>query len=183
MELRHLDVTEATATLDQLVAVYAEVYADDDPEFFNEDRYRRQLAGHMAAPGWELVTAEIDGELVGYVYGFALPPDTGWWRGLLTETPDGFATETGYRTLAVSELMVREPWRGHGVARTLHNELLAGRNEERATLLVEQENTAAQAAYRNWGWRKVAELRPSWEHAPLYDVLILPLGGRAPEGV
>jgi hypothetical protein len=28
---------------------------------------------------------------------------------------------------------------------------------------------------QKWGWRKVAQLRPGWPDAPLFDVLILPL--------
>jgi ribosomal protein S18 acetylase RimI-like enzyme len=173
-EMHHFDAGEATAILDRLVDVYLEVYADADPEFFSEDRYRRQLAGHMTAPGWELVTADVDGDMAGYIYGFDLPEGTRWWSGLLTDVPDGFTAETGQRTLAISELMVRPRWRRQGIARALHDELLVGRPEERATLLVETDNTAAQAAYASWGWQTVAQLRPSWEHAPLYDVLILP---------
>jgi ribosomal protein S18 acetylase RimI-like enzyme len=173
--LHPYDAEEAESIVDRLVDVYLEVYGDAGPEFFNEDRYRRQLAGHMKAPGWKLVTAEVADELVGYAYGFDLPETTRWWRGLLTEVPARFTTETGHRTLAISELMVRKPWRRQGIARALHDELLKDRIEERATLLVEVDNAAAQAAYRSWGWENVGQLRPSWEHAPLYDVLILNL--------
>ncbi len=71
--------------------------------------------------------------------------------------------------------MVRTAWRRRGVARALHHDLLAGRREERATLLVLPDNRPAQAAYANWGWKKIAELQPSFPDAPVYDVLILPL--------
>ncbi|HET6949528.1 MAG TPA: GNAT family N-acetyltransferase [Acidimicrobiales bacterium] len=175
LTLEHLNVDQAKARLDQLVALYVDVYAQTSDEFFGEDRYRRQLAGHMTAPGWELVAAHIDAELVGYIYCFALPAETRWWRGLLTDVPDGFTTEDGHRTLAISEILVAERWRRHGIARALHDELLAHRNETRVTLLVEPDNTPAQAAYASWGWLKVAQLRPSWEGAPLYDVVVLPL--------
>lgn len=177
--LERADADEAQGTVDRLVRVYLEVYAGGpDDQFFGEDRYRRQLAGHMTAPGWEVVTATDDGELAGYIYGFTLPSHTGWWRWLTTPVDDTFTTETGKRTLAISELMVRERWRGHGLARRLHDEMLSGRREERATLLVLPDNTRAQDTYARWGWRKVAEMRPNWENSPLWDVLILPLGER-----
>jgi ribosomal protein S18 acetylase RimI-like enzyme len=175
--LEHLDVEQATARLDEIVDLYVDVYADADDQFFGEDRYRRQLAGHMQAPAWDLVVAEIDDEMVGYIYGFALPAATRWWRGLLSEMPPGFTDEDGLRTVAISEILVYGKWRRRGVARALHDEFLAGRAERRATLLVEPENTAAQAAYVRWGWDNVARLRPSWDGAPLYDVLVLPLAG------
>ncbi len=43
----------ATARIDEIVAAYVEVYADTEDEFFGEERFRRQLAGHMqrARPG------------------------------------------------------------------------------------------------------------------------------------
>jgi hypothetical protein len=62
-------------------------------------------------------------------------------------------------------------WKG-----LLHDHLLSDRSESRATLLVRPENTGAYRAYLQWGWRKVAQLRPGWDNAPTFDVLILTLG-------
>jgi ribosomal protein S18 acetylase RimI-like enzyme len=71
--------------------------------------------------------------------------------------------------------MVVPAWQGRGVAHGLHDELLAHRPEERATLLVRDNNTSAQQAYARWGWQKAGKLRP-YPDAPHYDALILPLG-------
>lgn len=71
--------------------------------------------------------------------------------------------------------MVLRSWSGKGVAHALHDQLLLGREEQRATLLVEPDNVNARRTYLHWGWRQVAQLRPGWDHAPLFDVLILPL--------
>lgn len=164
--------------LDRLVEIYvADVYAGD-PVFSNETQFRQQLDHHMAAPRWELVTATIGNGIVGYIYGLTLSKDTDWWEGLLTEMPDDFTQENGERTLAISELLVRAPWRRQGIATALHNELLTGRQEERATLLVQPTYDAAQAAYASWGWQKVAQLHPTWPQAPIYDVMTLPLPAR-----
>ena len=76
--------------------------------------------------------------------------------------------------------MVRREWTGQGIAHALHDELLRRRPETRATLLVEPDNTRAYRAYVSWGWKRVAQLRPGWPDAPIFDVLILdlPLGSR-----
>ena len=167
------DTAKAEPITDLLVRVYLEVYADAGDDFFGEDRYRRQLASHRTAPGWTVVTATDEaGEMAGYAYGFPLRPDPGWWIGLITPVDPEFIKETGSRTFALSELMVREPWRGHGLGRSLHDHLLASRPEERATLLVEHDNDKAREAYVRWGWATVAEIRPNWEGAPLYEVMI-----------
>jgi hypothetical protein len=112
-----LDVARAMDRLAEIVAAYVEVYAPTGDPFFGEERFRLQLAGHMGSPAWELDCAEVDGELVGFVCGFALPATTSWWRGLETKVPRGFTGEDGHRTLAISHVVVRAPWRRRHVAR------------------------------------------------------------------
>ena len=52
------DAGTASRIVGDLVALRQEIYADAEPrEFFSEDRYRRQLASHMKASGWDLVAA------------------------------------------------------------------------------------------------------------------------------
>ncbi len=70
--------------------------------------------------------------------------------------------------------MVDPRWQRRGIARALHDELLRGRPEERATLLVRSDNEPAQTAYARWGWATVAKLKP-FPDSPLFDALILPL--------
>ncbi|MEU6025105.1 GNAT family N-acetyltransferase [Micromonospora sp. NPDC047134] len=162
---------EVNDILGDLVEVYLDAHSGDG-EFYNESRYRQQLAGHMKVPGWELVTATIDGRLVGYAYGFPLPAGTRWWNGIEEPYPAGFTQEDGRRTFALSELLVRPAWQRRGIARALHDELVGARPESRMTLLARPDNAPAQAAYRSWGWRRVTRLCPAWEDAPLFDVLV-----------
>jgi predicted GNAT family acetyltransferase len=70
--------------------------------------------------------------------------------------------------------MVVPDWQGKGVAHALHDELLGSRHEERATLLVREDNTAAKTAYARWGWHKVGKLRP-YPDSPHFDAMILRL--------
>ncbi|GAA2188723.1 GNAT family N-acetyltransferase [Micromonospora lupini] len=171
LQLRHHSADEAKEILDQLVDLYLKVYAGGG-EFYSEDRYRRQLDLHMQRVGWELVTATVEGALIGYIYGFPLPPQTRWWEGIHEPVPLGFTEENGTRTFALSELLVHPSWRRRGIAAALHDELVTARGEPRTTLLARPDNAAAQAAYRSWGWAKVTRLRPNWENAPIFDVLI-----------
>ncbi|NJP32039.1 GNAT family N-acetyltransferase [Micromonospora thermarum] len=170
LRLRHYTAEEAQPLVDQLVDIYLDAHANDGP-LYNAERYRKQLAAHMPWPGWELVTATVDGDLVGYIYGFPLAPDTRWWDGIQEPVPAGFTEETGQRTFAVSELLVRRAWQRRGIARALHDELMSSRTEERATLLVRPDNVVALQAYKRWGWKGVTHLRPNWANAPAYLVL------------
>lgn len=170
--LSHYGHEDALAIQQQLVDIYLEVHAGDGP-FYSRERYLRQLQGHMKVPGWSLIVAAIAGAPVGYIYGFPLPPRTRWWEGMQTPVPEDFTSEDGRRTFALSELMVRPGWRRRGFAKTLHDELIGSRTEQRMTLLVRPDNAIAHAAYAKWGYRKEGELRPAWEHAPFFDVLVL----------
>ncbi|SCL28627.1 Acetyltransferase (GNAT) family protein [Micromonospora nigra] len=171
LRLERYDAAQAEGITDRLVALYLEVYADAG-EFYSEDRYRRQLGAHRQRDGWTLVTATTDGQLIGYIYGFPLAPDTGWWNGIQEPVSVDFTAEDGKRTFAISELMVGSEWRRQGVARALHDELVGSRPETRATLLVRPDNTAAQAAYRSWGWQEITHLTPSWDGSPTFAVMV-----------
>ena len=167
---RVLDGAGASASAEDLLALAAEVYGKDrDAETVRRERvWRRQ-------PGFALVEARHGEYLVGYAAGTPLRPSTSWWRGLTTPLPDDVTTEHAGRTFALTELLVRAAWRRQGIGRELHGLLLDGRGEERATLTVAPGAAAAQAAFRAWGWRKIARTRDDAGAGLVQDVLVLDL--------
>ncbi len=182
LALRLLDGAAAAEREADLLALAAEVHGDSaargtvpGPDAARQARVRRRQ------PGFALAEARHGGYLVGYAAGMPLRPSTSWWRGLTTPLPEEVTAEHPGRTFALAELLVRAPWRRQGIGRDLHDLLLAGRPEERATLTVPPGASAAQHAFRSWGWQKVARSRgdQSLPGAPVLDVLLLsPLAGR-----
>jgi ribosomal protein S18 acetylase RimI-like enzyme len=172
-----LDGRQAAACADEYQALHAEVYADppyrraDDAEVY-AGRFRVQLR----QPGFVLAEARHGGYLVGYASGMPLRPSTSWWRDLTTPLPDDVTTEHPGRTFALLDLLVRASWRRQGIAQALHDLILAGRPEERATLTVSPAATPAQNAFRKWGWRRVGRTRDPQPGAPASDVLLLVRG-------
>ncbi|WP_141581344.1 GNAT family N-acetyltransferase [Actinomadura sp. WMMA1423] len=163
-----------------IVPVYVASHRDAvDQPFYSAERFGERVLSYIRVPGFQLVVAHVGDEPVGQAFGCTLPAKTRWWDGLTTPVPDGFTVETGSRTFAFNELMVVPEWQGKGVAHSLHDALLEGRAEERATLLVRQDNDSAQRAYARWGWRKAGRAQP-FPDSPHFDVMIvdLPLGGR-----
>ena len=171
-----LDGKQATAHADELEALHAEIYADPpysrkrDAALF-ADRFRVQCR----QPGFVLAEARHGGYLVGYASGMPLRPSTSWWRDLTTALPEDFITEHPGRTFALTELAVRASWRRQGIAQGLHDLILAGRSEERATLTVLPAASPAQNAFAAWGWRKVARTRGPSPGSPVSDVLVITL--------
>ncbi|HZR48207.1 MAG TPA: GNAT family N-acetyltransferase [Streptosporangiaceae bacterium] len=173
-----LDGVRAREHTDELRALHAEVYADppyrldEDPGAFAE-RFRVR----SRQPGFVLVEARHGGYLVGYAAGMPLRPSTSWWRNLTTPLPQDVTAEAPGRTFALVDLVVRASWRRQGIGRDLHDRVLARRPEERATLTVLPAASAAQAAFRNWGWRKIGRTQDD-DATPVADVLIasLPIG-------
>src|SRR5215467_4986594 len=161
---------QAASHEDELLALHAEVYGrDDDPEA------ARQLRVWRRQPGFVLSEARNGGYLVGYACGMPLRPSTSWWKELTTPLPDDTVAEHPGRTFALTELAVRAAWRRQGIGRSLHDLVLDGRSEERATLTVPAGATAAQHAFRSLGWHKVARTRGTGSGAPVLDVLVMAL--------
>ncbi|MFI6143775.1 GNAT family N-acetyltransferase [Streptomyces griseus] len=175
--IRHYTATHAPALRPLLLDVHAEVYADvarTDP-FTSPDRFAEGLDHWTGRPGWTCAIGYDGDQPVGYAYGAPLPPRSRWWDGLLTDVPADVTAETGTRTYALSELMIREPWRKTGTARRLHDSLLTHRPEQRATLLVDQNHPKVHALYRSWGWTTLGDLRPSLPDAPIFQAMLLAL--------
>ncbi|NKY84704.1 GNAT family N-acetyltransferase [Nocardia veterana] len=180
LSFQHYTAAEARAVRDRVEQIFRDSYTDtiesgdefEAPEAFMHrfDTYTDPQRGQ----GFELVIARIGDEPAGQAWGWPLGPDTRWWSGLELDAGDlaAFTAENGNRTFALSEIMVRRKFTGQGFARALHDELLSGRPERRATLLVRPDNDRAYRTYVRWGWSRIGTLRPTWPDAPKFDVLI-----------
>jgi GNAT superfamily N-acetyltransferase len=171
---RLLDGDQAAAHLDELRALYREVYADPPYEWGDEHAalFAKRFEVQRGQPGFALAEARHGADLVGYSFGVTLQPSTPWWQDLLTPMPEDVTTEHQGRTLAVVELLVRPPWQRRHIAQTMHDMLLHNRPEQRATLTVLPAALPAQQAYAKWGWRTVAQKRNPLPGSPVFDVLI-----------
>ena len=104
-----------------------------------------------------------------------LRPSTSWWRQLTAPLPEAVTTEHPGRTFALAGLAVRASWRRQGIGRDLHDLILGGRPEERATAVVAPAAAPAQHAFRSWGWRKVARTRDDAGGELVFDLLLTTL--------
>jgi ribosomal protein S18 acetylase RimI-like enzyme len=171
-----LDGRQAAAHGDELQAVHREVYGEADHEASFAGRFRvwrRQQ-------GFVLAEARHGDYLVGFAAGMPLRPSTSWWKDLTTPLPAEVTTEHPGRTFALTELLVRASWRRQGIAGSLHDLILNGRPEERATLVVPPGATAAQKTFREWGWSRVARTRGPHHGSPVLDVLVIALPASHP---
>jgi GNAT superfamily N-acetyltransferase len=182
LEFRRLGAQGARAARETVEVVFRGAYWADIEAgdlFDTPEAFMGRFDAYASNPLLDLVIAFEDGEPVGQAWGWPLGRGSRWWEGLESEPEPGFTDEDGARTFGLSEIMVVRGSTGRGVAHALHDELLRGRPEQRATLLAEPDNTSAYRAYVKWGWRKVSRLRPNWPDAPTFDVLMLalPLAG------
>ncbi len=175
-----LDGRQAAEHADELQALHAEVYRDP-PYACGGDAaaFAARFTVQCRQPGFVLGEARHGGYLVGYASGMPLRPSTSWWRDLTTPLPEDVTAEHPGRTFALADLLVRAAWRRQGIGRTLHDLILTGRPEERATLTVLPAAAPAQHAFGSWGWRKIARTRTG-AGSPVRDVLLATLPpGRA----
>jgi GNAT superfamily N-acetyltransferase len=137
--------------------------------------FGRRFGRQRRQPGFVLAEARHGGYLVGYAFGVPLRPATSWWRDLTAPLPEELTAEHPGRTFALAELTVRAAWRRQGIGRDLHDLILDGRAEDRATAAIPVAAAPAQGAYQRWGWRKAARKHAEPPAAVLLDVLLLDL--------
>lgn len=170
--LRRVKHNELEAFRPLLCEVYADVYADELDDPFNSiERFNERLTGHANGNGWEAVIGYSGTEPVGYAYASALRPEARWWKSQLLPLPADFAAETGQRTLALFEIMLRAPWRGIGLAHRIHEELLSERREERVTLLVDPTHAGVKRLYESWGYIHIGDQKP-FPDSPVYATMV-----------
>ena len=167
----HRHFEDAEQFLDELVDLYAEVFAEPP---YNEGpdhvrRFRGWLTGEFDTPGFTLIRATVGDTLIGMAYGYQMPAGE-WWRDAIEDPPDGVRKALKF---AVMEWAVRGEYRGRGVGRRLMFDLLHGRAEQYATLNV---NPAAPARniYRRLGWQPCGSTNP--KYMPPMDILVRRLG-------
>lgn len=161
--------------LDVHVEVRTEFGLMENP-FHAVDRFDERLSRYASRDGWELVIAFQGEEPAGYIFGGPLGPGSLWWSSMRQPSPGDFAQETGTRTFAVQEVLVRKEHRGTaggGASRLLHEELLAERNEERATLLVDPSRSDGRlkAVYESWGYQDIGEQQP-FDDSPVFATML-----------
>jgi GNAT superfamily N-acetyltransferase len=174
--LRLLDGGQAAAHADGVLALHDEAAGQGG----DGAALARQFRVWCRQPGFVLAEARSGGYLDGFAAGMPLRTSTSWWREVTAPLPAAVTAEYPGRTFALTALLVRASWRRQGIGRALHEEILAGRPEERATLTLPPGAAAAQHAFRNWNWQKIARTRGPGPAAPVLDVLVisLPAGRR-----
>lgn len=172
----HTDVEEVRRLL---LDIHAEVRGDFglmSAPFYHVDRFNERLTGYASRPGWEAVIGYQEHTPVGYAFAVPLGENTGWWSAMRDPLPEEYVRETGTRTLALNEILVREPWRGAhgaGAARRIHEELLSGRTEERVTLLVNPQRADGRlkAVYESWGYKEIGQQQP-FPDSPVFAAMM-----------
>lgn len=172
LALRHHGPAASLALRDQLVPIYAETHAHllGQPWYSPDDWWGRLVEIYSKTRDFDLVTGWHDDAVVGYAFG-SPRDDESLWPEIRNAFPQLEATGPVYifREFAVSLQAQR---RGYG--RLIHDELLHGRPERAAHLLVRPDNLAAITAYRKWGWIRIGEIQP-FPESPTFDAMALNL--------
>ncbi|MGA9310252.1 MAG: GNAT family N-acetyltransferase [Pseudonocardiaceae bacterium] len=148
-----------------------------EPDGKKTAAFRVRATKALDRPRYGLLIARDGTQIVGLVFGYALPAGPYWWDGLTPAPHEGFTTEDGTRTFALAEIEVRRAWQGKGAGRLLNDAILAQRQEERATLATGPQADAARAIYERWGWQPVGKIpgSPGTSYFSEYILYVLPL--------
>lgn len=180
--IRSVAPENAEIELSVLEKLYAEVYAE--PPYLEGPAdvaaFAKSWPYYVSQHGFSLAIAEVGETPVGFAFGFQLPVDTNWWspERFLDPIDEADSHESEGRTFVIIELAVRLAYRRQGIGGSLHDAVLAGRPEERATLTVRPEVGDVVAMYESWSYRTIGRLRPSADQPIYLSMVRQPLGHR-----
>lgn len=154
------------ALVDLYEIVYSEPPYEEGPA--EVAGFRQKLPEEAARPGFSLVSAEDNGQLIGAAYGWTMSAGS-WWSKSDRDPPVEIQEADKF---AVMEWIVHPTRRAGGIGSQLMRLLLANRTEPYATLASDP-RSLARAIYQNAGWRQVAASSLSW--GPTMDLLVIKL--------
>jgi ribosomal protein S18 acetylase RimI-like enzyme len=185
---RELGPREFRAVIRALVGVYAAAMNPPDRTLSGREAI---MDRHAASPGFRGLTAQVDGRLAGFTYGFH-GENGQWWHDMVAaalatrsragvsageyagdDTPGAWLDDS----FEIAELHVMPPWQGKGIGRSLLLSLASGRPERTAVLSTADAPTKARRLYRGLGFTDLlTDFRFSGSEPP-YAVMgaLLPL--------
>ena len=185
---RELGPREFRGAIRALVAVYAAAMSPPDRSLSGREAI---MDRHAASPGFRGLTAQVNGQLAGFTYGFH--GESGqWWHDMVAAA---LATRSGTGVTAaeyaeveapgawlddsfeIAELHMLPSWQGQGIGRSLLLSLTSGRPERTAVLSTADAPTKARRLYRGVGFTDLlTDFRFSGSEPP-YAVMgaLLPL--------
>jgi ribosomal protein S18 acetylase RimI-like enzyme len=189
---RELGPRDFRGAIRALVAVYAAAMSPPDRTLSGREAI---MDRHAANPGFRALTAQVDGRLAGFTYGFH--GESGqWWHDMVaaalgTRSGTGIAA-AGYAdseaptawlddSFEIAELHVLPSWQGRGIGRSLLLSLASGQPERTALLSTADAPTRARRLYRGVGFTDLlTDFRFSGTEPP-YAVMgaLLPLSATA----
>lgn len=165
--------TDLGAARGDLLDVYAEVRA---PLLhlanYAISSFGERLDRHGSEAGFQAVLAYEGDHPVGYAYGNKIKDGDRYWQRTSPAPSEKYTVQSA---LALKEIGVSPHRRGTGVARRIHDELLAARDEPYVTLMVNEVagDGKVHALYQTWGYTDIGHSQPS-PASPRLTVMIRP---------
>jgi ribosomal protein S18 acetylase RimI-like enzyme len=156
---RVIDVLDRIAALDiagQLGEVFGTAFGApgyEDTQSDGDGFAAEQLPTHAARDDFKLVTARVDGTVVGFAYGFTGQRGQ-WWPDRVAEvvSPELAADWIGGH-FEVVELAVLPEAQGQGLGTALMEELMRDLPHRKALLTTYVDDRPAPRLYRRLGWQ------------------------------
>lgn len=148
---------DAAAFRDRVMAVWSAAF---DPVHDVEDWRSTIWERHRGREDYRLVTAESDGELVGFAWGYTGRPGQ-FWSDFVRRTLGRAVDPWVGGHFEFVELAVRPGSQGRGIGGLIHDTMLEGLPHERALLgTADDADAPAYRLYRSRGWQVIGSQAP-----------------------
>lgn len=135
--------------------IYKELFSG--PPYYEPEgsasAFVERLQNQTDREGWRLLTAEQNGPLLGFVYGY-ISRQGQWWHDRVTSEFEPALVEQWFEdSFVLVEFGVRASARGQGIGSRLHDAILNEIPNQVALTMTHQEKNPVVAFYLNRGWQ------------------------------
>lgn len=139
--------------------IYKEVFSG--PPYYEPESsasaFVERLQDQTDREGWRLLTAEQNGRLLGFVYGYISRPGQ-WWHDRVTPALEPGLVEQWFKnSFVLVEFAVRPSAQGQGVGSRLYDAIHNDVPQPMALTMTNQDENPAVNFYLNRGWQVLDE--------------------------
>ncbi|MCC2592060.1 GNAT family N-acetyltransferase [Tessaracoccus sp. OS52] len=152
--LRWLSPTEAVSRVGRITNIYREAFGHTDETAAHFSKVFSEAM--MTYKGATCLVAEIDGEILGFVFGFDFVPENWWPRQIIPAMEAAGHHEWLDDAFELAEIEVDPEFHGQGLGSSLLHAQLDSMRQSRALLATHPDNPA-RGLYRRFGFVDLLE--------------------------
>jgi GNAT superfamily N-acetyltransferase len=183
VDIVRLDDCEAKSLRGDVVEIYRSTFTA--PPFNDSERevgwFDEEFGNDVELPEFRCIAARVGDRMIGFAYGFRTFEGEPWndWYGEVLRAVGPHAEDWIRGQFAIGWFALLPAYRGRGLGRRLHDDLIASAPPGRWWLVTHDLDTPARRLYDQRGWVQIGRGPLGWGRADRLVLGLDPLGRTA----